>query len=87
MCWIWEEVREFFMVLLLLSDKIQNSNKLKKTILKSVVLLIIQCLFSFGLSAQQMPYYSQFVNNYSMLNPAFTGVKGLFIMILDELPA
>ena len=83
MYWIWEVVQEFFMVLLLLSDKIQNSNKLKKIILKSVVLLITQCLLSLGLSAQQMPYYSQFVNNYGMLNPAFTGVKGLFNAVVD----
>ncbi len=53
---------------------------LKKNILLSLTLLFIPLLWKNSgvtLFAQQLPYYSQFISNMYMLNPAITGTKRL----------
>jgi len=51
---------------------------LKKLIFISVILQL-----SCSLNAQQLPYYTQFVSNAFMLNPAITGTKGLVNATMD----
>lgn len=60
------------------SIKLLIFRKLKKLIIISGVLLIGFFFIPDILSAQQLPYYTQFKNSSFMLNPAIAGTQGAF---------